>query len=54
MLPANLEGAVPMEYMRHQGKIMVPWQKQEGTNQLKCFPAQTSSCALNISKGMNQ
>lgn len=29
VLPANLEGAALIEYMRHQGKIMVPWQKQE-------------------------
>lgn len=26
-----------MEYMRHQGKIMIPWQKQEGLIGLSAF-----------------
>lgn len=41
-----------MEYMRHQGKIMVPGRSRKDYL-AGVFSSLTSTCALNVSKGMN-
>ena len=48
VLPANLEGAVPTEDMRHPGKIMVPRQKQEGPAPTVCKVIDLSALQTNL------